>query len=222
MAGSAALPILLGAGGLALTGGIIYAVYAAQKRRTEALRMACRMMGFRFEETSEPDELDAFPLHNHGRSRKLINVLRGELGGRPATIGDYSYYVNSGKSGHRVSQTVVLFTTAMSGLPDFDLSPENVLHKLASVFGYQDIDFDTNEEFSKQYLLRGPDEDAIRRAFTPDALMLLAGQPGWTVQAAGGRLLVYRSAKNADPAQLPSFAADALRMAGALSPRGSS
>lgn len=86
------------------------------------------------------------------------------------------------------------------------------------MFGYQDIDFDSHQEFSTQYLLRGKDEDAIRRLFNSEVLGLLGAQPGWSVQATGGQLLVYRSHKTSQPAEIPSFAAEALRIAGVVQP----
>jgi len=210
---------LLMVGGLALTGWIIYVAVQAEKKRKEALKLACQMMGFAWEDSAPADTLGEFALFGMGRGSKAECVSRGQLGGRPATIAEYGYVISTGKSSHKVNQTVVAFTAGDSGLPDFDLSPENVFHKLANVFGYQDIDFERFEEFSKRYLLRGQDEAAIRSAFTPDALMLLQSNPGWTVQSKNGRLLVFRAGKTTKPAELPIFAADALRIAGALSLR---
>lgn len=204
------------AGTVALVGGVVYASVRARKARTEAMRVVATTMGFAFQETTTPDALGAFPLMEHGRSREGRNVLTGTLAGRPATICDYRYVIHSGKSSHEVRQTIVIFSEPQRGLPDFELRPENVFHKLVAVFGYQDIDFASHEAFSKAYLLRGQDEEAIRRTFTSSVLLLLAAEPGWSLQASAGRLLVFRSAKVADAAQVPSFAADALRLAGAF------
>ena len=218
----AASPLIVPAmitGSVALVGGVLFLVKQQEKKRTEAMQLAAQLMGFSFGGLTDGADIGDFPLYRHGRSKKMRNSMEGTLGGRAAVIGDYSYYVQSGKSGHTVVQTVVLFKDAVTGLPDFSLSPESVFHRLAEVFGYQDIDFDTNEEFSKKYLLRGQDENAIRRLFTSDALSLLASQPGWSVEAVGGRVLVYKGYKSAEAAQLPAFAADTLRIAGALSPR---
>lgn len=212
----AAFTLAMVIGMLALVGGIFYGTSRARKARTEAMRVVATTMGFAFEETTTPEALGAFALLEHGRGRYGRNVLKGQLAGRPATICDYRYVVPSGKSSHEVRQTVVIFTDAQPGLPDFELRPENVMHKLAAVFGYQDIDFDSNEEFSKRYLLRGQDEEAIRRAFNSGLLLLLSSEPGWSIQAAAGRLLVFRSAQVSEASQVPSFAADALRIAGAF------
>lgn len=218
MAASALAPLLV-VGGIALTGGLIYAAWRAEKRRVEALRVAAQMMGFTFEEQADITGVGDFPLFNHGRSSRLRNASRGELGGRAALIAEFSYVVSSGKSSHTVRQSVVVFMNQDTSLPDFELSPENVLHRLGQVFGYQDIDFESHETFSKKYLLRGADEEAIRRVFSSEALGFFESQPGWSAQSRGGRLMVFRAAKTADPAQLPVFAADTLRIAGALSIR---
>ena len=210
---------LLIIGGVGLTGYLIYLGVQAEKRRKEALKLACQMMGFAWEDEAPAHSLGEFALFGQGRSAKLKHLARRELGGRAATLGEYSYVISTGKSSHTVRQTVAVFTGGDSGLPDFELSPENMFHKLATVFGYQDIDFERFPEFSKRYLLRGRDEEAVRRSFTPDVMMLLEGQPGWTVQSKNGRLLVFRAGKTSKPADVPIFAADALRIAGALSPR---
>ena len=38
---------------------------------------------------------------------------------------------------------------------DFEMRPENLLNKIGAALGRQDIDFDSNPEFSRRYLLRG-------------------------------------------------------------------
>ena len=209
-----AFTLAMVAGTLGLVGAIFYGQSRARKARAEAMRVVATTMGFSFAELTPPELLGAFSLMEHGHGRQGRNVLAGTLAGRKATICDYRYVVQSGKSSHEVKQTVVIYADPQSGLPDFELRPENVMHKLASVFGYQDIDFDSNEEFSRQYLLRGVDEEAIRRTFNASVLMLLSSEPGWSIQASAGRLIVFRSGKTAEASQVPSFAADTLRIAG--------
>jgi hypothetical protein len=87
------------------------------------------------------------------------------------------------------------------------------------VFGYKDIDFEESEEFSKKYLLRGPDVIAIRGVFTLSARVQLESQPGWSVQCRAGRLIVFRARDAATAEELPTLAANASRIADALWPR---
>ena len=103
-----------------------------------------------------------------------------------------------GRSRHDYRQTVAAFKF-LAALPQFDLRPENFLHRIGSAFGYQDIDFDSNPEFSKRYLLRG-DEEQVRRLFTPSLLMFFEQlEKGWSVETSGPWLMAYRLGKQLKP-----------------------
>ena len=87
------------------------------------------------------------------------------------------------------------------------------------MFGYQDIDFEQAEDFSKQYLLRGEDEARIRGTFNGTVLAFLAGKPGWSVQTRGGAAALFLARTRCDPTQVPSFLADALQILSGLGAR---
>jgi len=65
--------------------------------------------------------------------------------------------------------------------------------------GYQDIDFEISPGFSKKYLLRGPDDAAIRSVFTSRALIFFESEPGLCVEADGRKLIVYRHSVRVKP-----------------------
>lgn len=209
--------VIFGVAGVGI-GGIAYASYLAEKKRTAAMKAVAQTMGFAFYDEREQAAIEALvlglPLFNVGHSRKAARTLRGKLADQDTAIMDYRYTTGSGKNSQTHRLTVVVFPEGAKGLPDFRLSPESVLHGLAEIFGAQDIDFEQNEEFSKRYLLKGQDEAAIRKAFTLDVLAWFGGAPGWCVQTAAGRLLAHRGEKYVEPAEIPAFAADALRIAG--------
>lgn len=207
---------LVAVGAIGLVGGIIYLAWRADKKRTEAMGQTASAMGFRFAEVEDYETLGDFPLFARGRSRKAKNVMRGETAGHPVVITDYSYTISSGKNSHTYTQTVVIFERAAQGLPDFELGPENFLHRIGQVFGYQDIDFDTDEEFSKQFLLRGEDEAGIRRLFTPSVRAACRNNADWTVQARAGKLAAFRAGKKCKPEEVPVVVAAALRVVTAL------
>lgn len=202
----------------ALVGVGVYVSFLRDKKRNAAMKAVAQTMGFAYEEETNRESLEAsgfdLPLFKVGHSRNSRRMLRGRLADRDAAIFDYRYTTGSGKSAHTHSQTVVMFTDGAKGLPEFQLSPEGVLHGLAEVFGAQDIDFEQSEEFSKRYLLKGPDEAAIRRAFTIDVLAWFSAAPGWRVQSGGGRLLAFHGEKLVEPSEVPAFAAEALRIVG--------
>jgi hypothetical protein len=222
MPGPGALPFLVAGGAIATVGGVVYAVYLGEKKRNAAMQIVAQTMGFSYEEACDGDSLALLggdlPVFQRGHSKKAKRVMRGKLADRDVTLCDYTYTTGGGKSSHTHRQTLLLFTDGARGMPDFALSPENVFHRLAEIFGYQDIDFDQYPEFSKRYLLRGEDEAGIRRVFTSEALAFLGGTTGWCVQTRGGRLAIFREGKYIEPGEVPSHAAEALRIAGVLKP----
>ena len=206
-------PVLIVVGIVALTGGLIYWGLQIEKKRTEALRLACQTMGFSFEEKGDLDQLRSFgdlPLFDHGHSKRARNLMTGRTADRDVKLFDYQYTIGSGKNSHTHHQTVALYPDGGRGLPDFVLSPENVFHKIGQAFGYQDIDFEQSPEFSAHYLLRGADEAAIRTAFTTDAIAFFAQHHRWNVEVRSGHVAVYRSGQRCKPPEAPAYLADTL------------
>jgi hypothetical protein len=202
------VPALVIAAVLVLVGGLIAVGIRMEKKRTEALEQACRMMGFTFQPDVDLELLKGFgdlPLYAHGHSRRARNLMTGRAGGRDVRLVDYQYTTGSGKNSHTWSQTVALFPEAGEGLPDLLLAPETVFHKIGSAFGYQDIDFESSPDFSSHYLLRGPDEMAIRSAFSVDALHFFGTNRGWHIEVRGGNVGVYRSGTRCKPEELRTF-----------------
>lgn len=198
---------------IALIGGVVW--YQAKKRR-DSMQQVAAAMGFTYRESMDDLPDSSLPLFNRGRSQEASNVLTGELAGHPAMALDFSYVTGSGKNRTTHHQTVALFPNGGEGLPAFELSPENIFHKIGQAFGYQDIDFPEHEEFSKRYLLRGEKEDDIRKVFNSEVLAFLAGKPGWSVETRGRALAVFRAERRVKPEEIPVFLADALTIMNGL------
>jgi hypothetical protein len=213
------IPFVAIAAILALVGGIFVVSSQMEKQRTEALTAAAQAMGFRFEPVGDLDVMKGFgdlPLYGHGHSKQVRNVMTGKAGERDLTLFDYRYTTGGGKNSHTWRQTVALFPQGAAGLPDFLLAPENILHKIGQMFGYQDIDFDSSPDFSSHYLLRGADEMAIRSAFGAAALAYFGQERGWHVEVTGGCIGVYRSGKKCKPEELAAFRDESLTVLRAL------
>ena len=216
-----ALPFII-IGFIAVTVGVgAYIAYLNEKKRTAALFDVATRMGFTFEPKVSNDEaatLGSFHLFSTGRSRKGKNLMRGKADGADAIVLDYQYTTGSGKNSHTHVQTVVLYPGVPTDarLPDFTLAPEHWWTKIGELFGYQDIDFESSEEFSKNYLLRGPDESAIRAAFGMNVLGFFAQNPGWSVESAGGQLAVYHTERRPKPEELQAFVAETATVRRAL------
>lgn len=213
------LIIAVGAGVLALVGFILRATYAAERKRGEALADAAVRMGFTCMPKVPAERIAAlgdFHLFTRGHRRAGRNLMEGKAGDAAVAVLDYQYTVGGGNNSHTYRQTVAIFPGIGAGLPEFTLAPEHFWHKIGSLLGYQDIDFEASEEFSKHYVLRGPDETAIRGAFGATALGFFAQNVGWSVESRGGSLAVYRASRRCKPEELQPFVAEAANVRRAL------
>jgi len=122
---------------------------------------------------------------------------------------NFQYTTGGGQHQHTSKQTVAVFPQVTRSLPDLQLAPENVFHKLGQVFGYQDIDFESNPDFSSRYLVRGPDETAIRAALYPETLSFFAEHEGWTVEIRSGTVGIYRAGQRSKPEDVRTFLEEA-------------
>jgi hypothetical protein len=197
------LPILLVFGAaLAVAALIHYVTARAERQRTEAMKAVADGFGFDFQPHPDAallDDVRGLPLFGRGRKPRLRNMMWGTTRDLGVAVFDYAYTTGSGKSQQTHSQTVVRFLAADLALPAFALRPESFWHRVGQLFGAADIDFDTHPAFSKQYLLRGEDEAAVRAAFQDDVLEYFEDCPGLCVEAAGPRIVIYRAGARVEP-----------------------
>jgi hypothetical protein len=192
------------------------ATHKAEKKRTDLLAQIAAETGFDFVPLAEKTFVSTFgalPLFNKGHSKKCKNILQKLVRGSEVTLLDYQYSIGSGKHRQTYKVTVCVFQAAnRNDLPDFDLQPEGFWHKIGSYLGFQDIDFESHPVFSDAYLLRGPNEAAIRAEFTPSILEFFEKEPvKWSVEARSNRIAVFRPSR-IKPDDLRQFLADATRV----------
>jgi hypothetical protein len=205
-------PLLIVGGVVTVMAAIGYLAYRFEQKRVEALRQVAAELKFDFfphGDSRFQRELDGFHLFDQGRARTIRNLMRGTTADLDVAVFDYSYLTGSGKHRHTWRQTVACFRFDRGRLPSFSLRPESVFHKVGAWLGYQDFDFASHPTFSKKYLLRGRDEEAVRRLFPDAVLEFFEERRGLCVEGAGGRLLMYRHAVRVDPAAVRSFLEEA-------------
>ena len=128
---------------------------------------------------------------------RLLNFLQGLKEGKDVVVFDFEW----GKSArvpwswnrimrYQWTQTVVAFRLQEDRLPTFDLQPKSRL----PLFNPGDLRFASHPGFSALYVLRGPDEQAIRALFQPHVLdaFSVPGPQAWVVQGQGEWLIAYR------------------------------
>jgi hypothetical protein len=197
---------------------VVIGVYSWQKEkeRTQALQLAAGHLGWSFAASAPLNMiagLEQFGLFNQGHSREIKNFMYGEASGVKAAVFDYVYAVGHGKHRHTYAQSVVYLEPSYLSVPHFSLRPEGFMLKVFQAFGYQDIDFGQRPEFSRQYILRGPDEQAIRRTFTDGLLSFYETYPGTCTDGGGNQLFVYRSGYRFQPQEIQSYVGLGLNVA---------
>ena len=205
---------------------VILVSRAAERKRTEAMRETASMLGLSFAgESKKPVEagldvtLTAFTLFRHGGAPRVRNLMRASVTDGEDIVFEYRYTVSTGKSSHTVEQTVAAFRRRAARVPAFRMAPENVFSRIGHALGGQDIDVDSNVEFSQHYALKGEDADAVRAFFQRQAASYFAERPGWSVEGAGEWLILYRHGKRETPEDLREWLDDTRRAARALDPR---
>jgi hypothetical protein len=202
----------------AIIGLIVFLVIYANKKekeRTLALQGVAAQLGWSFAPTAPMNMiagLDRFALFTQGHSRQVKNFMYGEAQGVKAAVFDYIYVTGSGKHRHTHSQTVVYLEPANLNLPVFALRPESFVIKMLTAFGYQDIDFGQRPEFSRQYILRGQDEPAIRQTFNDRVLSFYESYSGTCTDAGGNQILLFRAGHRFPPQEIESYVGLALQL----------
>lgn len=215
-----ALALSLGAVAVVLVVVLVLVNRRKERERTEALQRLAETDGLRFEPRGDLGALRALgdvPLFDRGHSKRVANLMKGRLGDRDVAIFDYWFTTGSGKSQHTTSQTVVLLLGANRSLPDLQMAPENPITRLVEKLGYQDIDIDSSPEFSRNYVVKGRDEAAIRSALYPQATSYFADHAGWMVEVRAGNIAIYRGNQRSKADDMRSFIEEAMTAARSLS-----
>lgn len=196
------------AGIVVLIGGIIYAHQQYEKARMEQFRSVAAELGLDFYPAGDPVVMEAIGhlrLFNQGHGRKTKNMISGQSDDIGIAIFGYRYVTGGGNNQQTHHQTVISFQSPNLSLPEFELRPEHFFHKLGQALGYTDIDFETHPVFSKRFLLRGPDEAAIREFFKPELLEFFESRQGISLEASGDRLIYYRARKRIKPEEVRAY-----------------
>jgi hypothetical protein len=208
------IAVLIIVGTLALIAFFVWISLLIEKKRTEAMRQASLRLGFEFFPKGDPifyNEMSVFHLFQQGHSRILKNLLKGSISDADVAVFDYRFTIGGGKNQHTKNQTVAWFRSARLNLPGFTLGPENLLHKVGAMFGYQDIDFEHNPDFSKRFLLRGQDETRIRMLFNDSVLRFFEQKHPVCTEGGRNHFIFYRSSRQVKTEDMSSFIEEAKR-----------
>ncbi len=142
--------------------GAIYGVIQARKRQEGLFELAQRL-GLDFspaEDTELGDRYGFLKQLAQGENRYACNILSGTYQQNQVLAFDYHYETYTESKGGRQTHHhwfSFFILTLPAIFPDLTIRRENLLTKVAEVFGYQDIKFES-AEFSKAFCVRSPDK----------------------------------------------------------------
>ncbi len=200
------IPFVLGFVLLVACAWIVH--WLSERKRSQSFAQLAKELYFDFVEEdsieSIPDH-EHFPLLNHGHHRGIINKMYSLLSNNEPVIFGYKYTVGSGKNSTTFKQTVGWFAHRKP-LPVFQLTPENILHKIAEAFGSKDIDFHEHPLFSKNYQLQGDDINGqISNLFSDSVLDYFERNKGLSLESGPSGLLIYFADRRLSADEIPVF-----------------
>jgi hypothetical protein len=143
--------------------GSIYGAIAARKRREGLFELAQRLnLNFIAEEDyGIPEQFSFLKEFNQGDNRYAINIISGKYQQQPVQAFDYHYetytYDKNGRHTEHHWFSFLILTLPATAFPDLTIRREGFFTKIAEVFGYQDINFES-AEFSSAFNVRSPDK----------------------------------------------------------------
>jgi hypothetical protein len=193
--------------------GLVAFMFYRDRKRSDKIQAVATRLGFTFRrKPTDADKALIVGCHiaNSGHGHITSNVLEAAQSDElKMTLFDHVYTIGYGKSSQQYNQTVTRMQSPVLNLPSFVLFPESFFSKIGKLFGGTDINFPEAPQFSKKYILRGPDEAAIRALFTPAVLQFFEGQERpLTIDAAGDTLFAHRTSRRAKPEELEAYVAE--------------
>ena len=160
---------------LSSVGLVIFIIFYAQKqvkKRAADLLALSQEKGYSYQSDDQNGErlylqYSFFRLFTLGRKRGASNIISFQEGDLTVTVFDYTYTTGSGKSKSTHMSTNIVIHQDNKNYPHFFIRKQStVFDFLGKIFGGQDINYDEDEEFSKEFVLQGQDEEQTRKCFS--------------------------------------------------------
>lgn len=173
LANSPLVPVIMVCASIMVVAFALFMAWRAGKKRRELMRAHAQRMGLAYLEKDTAGIRESLPpmkLFNAGHSRRCYSIIYDESDPeRNMMLFDYQYTVGGGKNSHTYQLFVCMLrlNPPLAGI-NVTIQQEGLLHKVAEMFGANDIDFDDDPDFSKRFLVKSDgSEPAVRRALGP-------------------------------------------------------
>ena len=217
-------PIALGIYIALAIGGSIYLSISRQLKRQKELQVMADSLGFSYNDEQTEKVTELLESSSMLGNEMFFNVLGGTFNGTYFAIGDFNITVGSDSRKRKQYQTYAVIHSGKLTSPNFCLQPECALFRMAEglltrLTGSVDIDFPTHPDFSDNYFLKGSDEDAVRKFFTPRVLEYFQANHGLSVEVFNGTLVFFRLGELVKPDDIKTLIDNAMEVHQVLLPQ---
>ena len=217
-------PIALGIYIALAIGGSIYISISRQLKRQKELQVMADSLGFSYNDEQTEKVRELLESSSMLGNEMFFNVLGGTFNGTYFAIGDFNITVGSDSRKRKQYQTYVVIHSGKLTSPNFCLQPESALFRMAEgllnrLTGSVDIDFPTHPDFSDNYFLKGSNEDAVRKFFTPRVLEYFQANHGLSVEVFNGTLVFFRLGELVKPDDIKALIDNAMEVHQVLLPQ---
>ncbi|MCW2665067.1 MAG: hypothetical protein JWN57_29 [Frankiales bacterium] len=191
--------VLLVPAALAVAGGAGWLAWEYEQRRRRAWAALAQARGWQYA-LENPALADAFAGEpfGTGRRRRATDVLTGAWRGRPMAAFTYSFQTTtSGSPGQQQTQTHrygVLALRTPGFLPQIELTPQNVLTRVAGALGFAGVELES-EDFHARYRVTAQDPRLAYDVLHPRAMQLLLDRPPVAVRLLGADAVSWDSGR---------------------------
>jgi hypothetical protein len=196
--------------GAFLVGAIVlFIILAVQaKKRREALAAVAAQLGFNFSANASPDVFHQYEgmglvPFGQGRSQRASNLLFGQRNGLFWEFFDYQYTTGSGKN-RTTHHYAVAAAKAPLAFPPTRIRPEGMFDKLKGLFGFEDINFES-EQFSRRYHVSCAQRQRAFDLIHPRMIEFLLSIEARDWQLSGPVLMLVRTGTHQPPDVLRSI-----------------
>ena len=182
--------------------------YLREEKWTREIALLAQSFGFSFTVNENWDSLSqylsSFEFFFEGWSPRcypIKNLMQGKKKKNNVMVFDFKY----GPYDWTCRQTVIYLSPEAADLPVCQLTTKNLSQRITRKFVTQDINFDSYPIFSKRFLLQGPDEKKIRKAFGPEMIQFFEDNKLSCMESNGKALIFYRPEKRIKPGEILDY-----------------
>jgi uncharacterized protein DUF3137 len=178
---------------VAVAAVVIGSIYESHRRKELAAFAGRSGLEFTPDAGGYADRYTDFTPFGQGSGRTASNLIYGRRRGVDWEMFDYRYTTGSGKRRTTHRYGIVVARVRLE-FPRMTMRPEGVFDKIASLAGFDDINFES-EEFSRRYHVKSQDRQRVYDLIHPKMMEYLLTLPSAHWQFGPGVVMLIRGGR---------------------------